>query len=105
MSDSETASVAHASLETNNAEDSAQPSAPSLDTSLSNAEALRLFSQLLDVKFNQKFAAFKRDLEDKEAATQSQPKKLKTESKASNFFTLLSRETKYSTNLTSLCTT
>ena len=83
MSDSETASVPHASLETNNAGDSSQPSAPSLDTSFSNAEALPLFYQLLDVKFNQTFAAFKRDLEDKEAATQSQLKKLKTESKAS----------------------
>ena len=47
---------------------------------------MHLFSQLLDVKFDQKFAAFKRDLEDKEAATQSQLKKLKTESKASNSF-------------------
>ena len=99
MSDSETASVPHASLETNNAEDSAQPSAPSLDTSLSNAEALRLFSQLLDVKFNQKFAAFKRDLEDKEAATQSQPKKLKTESKASNSFTFKGNKVQYEFNI------
>ena len=69
MSDSETASIPHASLESNNAGDSAQPSAPSLDTSLWNAETLRLFSQFLDVKFDQKFAPFKRDLEDKEAAT------------------------------------
>ena len=98
MSVSETASVPHASLETNNAGDSAQPSALSSDTSLSYAETLQLFSQLLDVKFDRKFAAFKRDLEDKEAATQSQLKKLKTESKVSG-------KTKYSTNLTSLCTT
>ena len=87
MSGSETASVSHASLETNNAGDSAQPSALSSDTSLSNTETLQLVSQLLDVKFDQKFAAFKRDLEDKEAATHSQLKKLKTESKASNSFT------------------
>ena len=86
MSVSETASVPHASLETNNAGDSAQLSAVSSDTSLSNAETLQLFSQLLDVKFDQKFAVSKRDLEDKEAATQSQLKKLKTESKASNSF-------------------
>ena len=72
ISGSEAVSFPHASLETNNAGDSAQPSTPSLDTSLSNAETLRLFSQLLDVKFDQTFAAFKRDLEDKEAATQSQ---------------------------------
>ena len=74
MSVSETASVLHASSETNNAGDSSQPSAS--DTSLTNAETLQLFSPLLDVKFDQKFAAFKRDLEDKEAATQSQLKKL-----------------------------
>ena len=70
MSNSETASVLHASLETNNAGDSDQPRATPLDTSLSNAETLRLFYQLLDLKFDEKFAAFKRDLED-EAATQS----------------------------------
>ena len=73
MSNSETASNPYESLETNNAGDSVQPGDPSSDTSLSNAETLRLFSQLLDVKFDQKFAAFERDLEDKEAATQSQP--------------------------------
>ena len=78
MSNSETASVPNASLETNNVGDSAQPGDPSSDTSLSNAKTLRLFSQLLDVKFDQKFAAFKNDHEDKEAATQSQLRKLKT---------------------------
>ena len=95
MSDTETASVPHASLETNNAGDSAQPSATSSDTSLSNAETLRLFSQLLDVKFDQKFAAFKRDPEDKEAATQSQLKKLETESKGSNSFTFKGNKVQY----------
>ena len=40
MSDTETASVPHASLETGNAEDSARLSPPSSDTSLSNAETL-----------------------------------------------------------------
>ena len=99
MSGSETASVPHASLETNNAGDSAQPSAFSSDTSLSNAETLQLFSQLLDVKFDQKFAAFKRDLEDKEAATQSQLKKLKTESKASNSFTFKGNKVQYELNI------
>ena len=43
MSDSETASVLHLSLETNNAGDSAQPSVPFLDTSLSKAETLVIF--------------------------------------------------------------
>ena len=99
MSGSETASVPQASLETNNTGDSAQPSALSSDTSLSNAENLQLFSQLLDVKFDQKFAAFKRDLEDKEAATQSQFKKLKTESKASNSFTFKGNKVQYELNI------
>ena len=99
MSGSETASVPQASLETNNTGDSAQPSALSSDTSLSNAETLQLFSQLLDVKFDQKFAAFKRDLEDKEAATKSQLKKLKTESKASNSFTFKGNKVQYELNI------
>ena len=96
---SETATVPYASLETNNAGDSARPTALSSDTSLSNAETLQLFSQLLDVKFDQKFAAFKRDLEDKEAATQSQLKKLKTESKASNSFTFKGNKVQYELNI------
>ena len=99
MSDTETASVPHASLETSNAGDSAQLSAPSSDTSLSNAETLRLFSQLLDAKFDQKFAAFKRDLEDKEATTQSQLKKLKIESKATNSFTFKGNKVQYELNI------
>ena len=99
MSGPETASVPQASLETNNTGDSAQPSALSSDTSLSNAETLQLFSQLLDVKFDQKFAAFKRDLEDKEAATQSQLRKLKTESKASNSFTFKGNKVQYELNI------
>ena len=99
MSGPETASVPQASLETNNTGDSAQPSALSSDTSLSNAETLQLFSQLLDVKFDQKFAAFKRDLEDKEAATQSQLKKLKTESKAPNSFTFKGNKVQYELNI------
>ena len=92
---SETATVPYASLETNNAGDSARPTALSSDTSLSNAETLQLFSQLLEVKFDQKFAAFKRDLEDEEAAAQSQLKKLETESKVSNSFTFKGNKTQY----------
>ncbi|PFX16042.1 hypothetical protein AWC38_SpisGene19711 [Stylophora pistillata] len=45
--------------------------------------------------FDQKFAAFKRDLEDKEATTQSQLKKLKTESKAANSFTFKRNKVQY----------
>ena len=99
VSDTETASVPHASLETSNAGDSAQLSAPSSDTSLSNAETLRLFSQLLDAKFDQKFAAFKRDLENKEATAQSQLKKLKIEPKAANSFTFKGNKVQYELNI------
>ena len=45
-----------------------------------------MFSQLLDVAFDQKFTAFKRDLDEKEAAIWLQLKKLQTESKASSSF-------------------
>ena len=65
---------------------------------LSNAETLELFSQLLDAKFDQKFAAFKRDLDEKEAATQSQLKKLKTETKASNSFNFKGNKVQYEFN-------
>ena len=55
----------------------------------------------MDVKFDQKFAAFKRELEDKEAATvtQSELKKLKTESKASNSFTFKGNKVQYELNI------
>ena len=53
----------------------------------------------MDVKFDQKFAAFERDLQDKEAATQSQLKKLKTESKASNSFTFKDNKVQYTLNI------
>ena len=62
-------------------------------------QMLKLVSQLLDVKFDQKFAAFTRDLEGKEAATQSQLKKLKNESKASNSFTFKGNKVKYELNI------
>ena len=62
---------------------------------MSNAETLELFSQLLDTKFEQKFAAFKRDLDEKEAATQSQLKKLKTETKASSSFNFKGNKVQY----------
>ena len=47
---------------------------------LSNAETLELFSQVVDVTFDQKFAAFKRDLHQKVTAIQSQLKKLRKKS-------------------------
>ncbi|CAH3166446.1 unnamed protein product, partial [Pocillopora meandrina] len=56
----------------------------STDSTLSNAETLELFSHLLDLKFDQKFTAFKRDLDDKLIFFSFQ--KLKTESKVSSSF-------------------
>lgn len=52
----------------------------------------------MDVKFDQKFAAFKRDLDEKEAATQFQLKKLKTESKASSSFNFKGNKVQYEFN-------
>ena len=57
-----------------------------------------MFSQLLDTKFDQRFAAFKRDLDEKEAATQSQLKKLKTETKASSSFNFKGYKVQYEFN-------
>ena len=62
-------------------------------------QMLKLVSQLLDVKFDQKFAAFTRDLEGKEADTQSQLKKLKNESKASYSFTFKGNKVQYELNI------
>ena len=56
---------------------------------------MQLFSQLLDAKFDQKFAAFKRDLE----VTQSKLKKLKIESKAANSFTFKGNKVQYKLNI------
>ena len=87
MFDTERASVPASIAESLQERDPARATASgSSGHSLSNAETLELFSQLLDTKFDQKFAAFKRDLDEKEAATQSQLKKLKTETKASSSF-------------------
>lgn len=51
---------------------------------LQDHRAIRLTPN--DTKFDQTFLAFKRDLDEKEAVTQSQLKKLKTETKASSSF-------------------
>ena len=48
-----------------------------------------------DTKFDQTFPAFKRDLDKKEAATQSQLKKLKTETKASSSFNFKGNKVQY----------
>ena len=87
LSDTERASVPASITESFQEWDPARATASgSSGHSLSNAETLELFSQLLDTKVDQKFAAFKRDLDEKEDATQSQLKKLKTETKASSSF-------------------
>ena len=51
---------------------------------LQDYRAIRLTPN--DTRFDQTFLTFKRDLDQKEAATQSQLKKLKTEVKASSSF-------------------
>ena len=49
----------------------------------------------MDVHFDQKFVAFKRDLDEIEPATQLQLKKLKTESKASSSFNFKGKKEQY----------
>ena len=96
MFDTERASVPASIAESFQERDPARATASgSSGHSLFNAETLELFSQLLDTKFDQKFAAFKRDLDEKEAATQSQLKKLKTETKASSSFHFKGNKVQY----------
>ena len=54
------------------------------ESALSGKETLDLFSRPLDSKLDKKFSEFKRGLEQKDLATDSQIKKLKTEAKAAN---------------------
>ena len=97
--DTERASVPASIAESFQERDPARATASgSSGHTLSNAETLELFSQLLDTKFDQKFAAFKRDLDEKEAATQSQLKKLKTETKASSSFNFKGNKVQYEFN-------
>ena len=58
----------------------------SQESGLSGKEMVGFISRLLDLKLDKKFADFKRALEQKELATSSQIKKLKTEVKASSSF-------------------
>ena len=98
-SDTERASVPVSIVESFRERDPVRATASgSSGQTLSNAETLELFSQLLDTKFDQKFAAFKRDLDEKEAATQSQLKKLKTETKASSSFNFKGNKVQYEFN-------
>ena len=62
------------------------PGQSSQESALSGEEMLNLVSRLLDSKLDKKFSEFKRGLEQKELATDSQIKKLKTEAKAANSF-------------------
>ena len=79
--------------------DSQSTTPPEHEDPLSNAETLRLFSQLLDSKLDQKFTSFKRELEEKDNLTQSQLKKLKTETKASNTFNYKGNRVQFEFNL------
>jgi len=56
------------------------------ESGLSSQEMLSLISRLLDSKLDKKFSEFKRGLEQKELATNTPIKKLKTEAKASSSF-------------------
>ena len=58
----------------------------SQESALSGEETVNLVSRLLDSKLDKKFSEFKRGLEQKELAADSQIKKLKTEAKAANSF-------------------
>ena len=98
-SDTERASVPASISESFNEGDLAHATGSwSTDSTLFNAETSELFSQLLGLKFDQKFAAFKRDLDEKEVITQSQLKKLKTESKASSSFNFKAKKVQYRFN-------
>ena len=60
---------------------------------LQDHRAIRLTPN--NTKFDQTFSAFKRDLDEKEAATQSQLKKLKTETKASSSLNFKGNKVQY----------
>ena len=62
------------------------PEQPIQERSFSGEETLSLISRLRDSKLDKKFSGFKRGLERKELATNTQIKKLKTEAKASSSF-------------------
>ena len=89
MSVSETASVPHASSETNN-----ECLGYVLNKRWNFAVIVPTFGRQIWSKVRRAF-----DFEDKEAATQSQLKKLKTESKASNSFTFKENKVQYELNI------
>ena len=62
------------------------PRRSSQESAFSGEETLNLVSRLLDTKLDKKFSEFKRGLEQKDLATDSQIKKLKTEAKAASNF-------------------
>ena len=59
------------------------PEQPIQESGLSSEEMLSLISCLLDSKLDKKFSEFKRGLEQKKLATNTQIRKLKSEEKAS----------------------
>ena len=74
------------------------PGQSSQESALSDEETLNLVSRLLDSKLDKKFSEFKRVLEQKELATESQIKKLKTEAKAANSFQFKGNKLQFEVN-------
>ena len=77
------------------------PEQPIQESGLAGEETLSLISRLLDSKLDKKFSEFKRRLEQKELATNTQIKKLKSEAKASSSFQF--KETNYNSSLIRVC--
>lgn len=65
---------------------------------LSNSDTITLISNLLDVKLDKKFTAFKKKLDRQESTSQLQFKKLKTESKAVSSFNFKGNRVQYEFN-------
>ena len=78
------------------------PGQSSQESALSDEETLNLVSRLLDSKLDKTFSEFKRGLEQKELATESQIKKLKTEAKAANSFQFKGNKLQFEFNSSSL---
>ena len=74
------------------------PGQSSQENALSGEETLNLVSRLLDSKLDKKFSEFKRGLEQKELATDSHIKKLKTEAKAANSFQFKGNKLQFESN-------
>ena len=76
----------------------ANPGQSSQENALSGKETLNFVSRLLDSKLDKTFSEFKRGLEQKELATDSHIKKLKTEAKAANSFRFKGNKLQFESN-------